>query len=72
LPGRYTAFNFELAGAGITVGILTALLSGKRFADADQRERRKAAMTLARPVVLCTFILFVFCVIGVLNGMHKR
>ena len=44
LPGRYTAFNFELAAIGIGVGILTAWLSGRRFAEADSRRRKRGAI----------------------------
>jgi hypothetical protein len=64
VPGRYTAFNFEVAGIGIAIGILTALLSGKRFVDVDRGRRTKKAIMLTPPLVLCTFILLVFCVMA--------
>src|ERR1700677_4665779 len=69
LPGRYTAFNFELAGAGITVGILTAWLSGKRFATADEPKRKQRTIMQTPPVVLCTFVLVIFCAMGILRFM---
>lgn len=72
LPGRYSAFNFELAAVGIAVGIAAAWLSGKRFADADQRKRKKGTIMQAPPVVLCAFILIIFCVMGVLKSMSSR
>ena len=71
LPGRYTAFNFELAAAGIVIGIATAWLSGKRFVDTGRRGKRGALMQ-APPVVLCTFILVIFCAIGILKVVASR
>jgi len=67
LPGRYAAFNFEVAGAGVTIGILTAWLSGKRFTDAERSKRRRRTIMQTPPVVVCTFILFVFCAMGLLK-----
>jgi membrane associated rhomboid family serine protease len=60
LPGRYTAFNFELAAAGIVIGIVTAWLSGKRFIDTGHRRGKRGALMQAPPVLLCTFILVIF------------
>jgi membrane associated rhomboid family serine protease len=71
-PGPYSAFKFEVAGVGIALGVLTAWLSGKRFADAEPKRRRSAAIMKAPPVVLCIFILFVFCAIGVVKFMAYR
>lgn len=68
-PGRYSAFNFEVAGVGILVGITLAWVSGKRFADAEPKRRRSGAILKAPPMVLCIFILFVFCTIGVIKLM---
>lgn len=72
LPGRYAAFNFEVAGFGIVIGILTAWLSGKRFADADRPKRKKRPIMQTPPMVLCTFILVIFCAIGLLTFMASR
>jgi uncharacterized membrane protein YidH (DUF202 family) len=72
LPGRYTAFNFELAGVGIAVGILAAWLSGKRFTDSDPRKRNRGKIMQTPPVVLCIFILVIFCAMGALKVMASR
>jgi membrane associated rhomboid family serine protease len=72
LPGPYTAFNFELAAAGIGVGTLTAWLSGKRFTHTERRKRRSSALMKAPPVVLLIFILVIFCAIGILRFLASR
>ena len=67
-PGpRYRTFDFQVAGVGIAVGILTAWLSGKRFVVANRARSTKGAIMLTPPVVLCTFILFVFGAMAVLK-----
>jgi uncharacterized membrane protein YidH (DUF202 family) len=72
LPGHYSAFNFELAGLCIGVGVLLAWVSGKRFVDASPKRRRRAAVMEAPPMVLCAFILLVFIAIGVVKFMAYR
>ena len=72
LPGRYTAFNFELAAVGIGVGILTAWLSGRRFAEADSRRRKRGAIMQAPPVVACIVVLVVFSAIALLKITASR
>jgi len=72
LPGRYAAFNFDLAGFGTLIGILTAWLSGKRFADSDRPRRKKRTIIQTPPVALCTFILVIFCAMGLLKFMASR
>ena len=71
LPGKYTPFNFELAGTGIGIGILTAWLSGKRFVVAEPK-RQRSSIVQSPPVVLCIFILIIFCVIGLLKFAASR
>jgi hypothetical protein len=71
LPGKYTALNFELAGTGIGIGILTAWLSGKRFVEAEPK-RPRASLLQSPPVVLCVFILTIFCVIGLFKFVLSR
>ena len=67
LPGRYSAFNFELAAAGIIAGVLLAWISSRRFVAVGPRAHRSAAVMKAPPMVLCIFILFVFCAIGAIK-----
>jgi hypothetical protein len=71
-PGRYSAFNFEVAGAGIVIGVLLAWISGKRFLVAEPKRTLEAAIMKTPPMVLCMFILFVFCAIGVVKLMAYR
>jgi hypothetical protein len=72
LPGQYSAFNFEIAAVGIAIGVLTAWLSSKRFADAQRKRRRSGAILEAPPIALCLFVLVVFCVMGVLKLTASR
>ena len=66
LPGQYSAFNFELAGVGVIAGVVLAWISSKQFVAAEPKRHRGAIMK-APPMVLCIFIVFVFCAIGVIK-----
>ena len=72
LPGQYSAFNFELAGSGIVAGILLAWVSSKGFLASEPKRLRNTAIMKAPPMVLCIFILIVFCAIGVIKFMAYR
>ena len=72
LPGQYSAFNFALAGVGVGVGVLLAWISSKRFVDAEPKTNRSAAILQAPPMVLCAFILLVFCAIGFVKRVAYR
>ncbi|MBV8207819.1 MAG: hypothetical protein JO041_13580 [Acidobacteria bacterium] len=72
VPGRYDAFRLEFAGGSITVGILAAWLSGRRFAKSDASKPRTGAILQAPPVVLCIFILAIFCAMAVMKFMAYR
>ncbi len=72
VPGRYSAITVALAAGGIIVGLSMAWLSGKRFVGAESERHRSAAILKAPPMVLCIFILFVFCAIGVIKFMAYR
>ena len=65
-PGSYRAFSFEVAGIGIAIGVMAAWVSSKRFARTGH-ETGLGAILKAPPMVLCIFILFVFCAIRVIK-----
>jgi hypothetical protein len=71
VPGNYSAAIFGMAGAGIVVGALTAWLSAKRFAAAGTGTRI-AEIVKAPPMVLCIFILCIFCAIGAVKFLAYR
>lgn len=71
-PGRYHAFNFEVAGIGIAVRVMTAWLSGKKFVRTEQKTPSGAAIMKAPPMLLCVFILLLFCAIGALKLLAYR
>ncbi len=64
IPGPYSAINFELAGIGTVVGVLLAWISSRRFVDS---EPKSSTIMKAPPMVLCVFILLVFCAIGIMK-----
>jgi hypothetical protein len=72
VPGNYSATTFGLAGAGIVVGAVTAWLSGKRFAVAGTSSNRLTEIVKTPPMVLCIFILCIFCAIGVVKFLAYR
>jgi hypothetical protein len=67
VPGSYSPMTLGLTGVGIVVGALTAWFSGRRFALADTKGNRIAEIVKTPPMVLCIFILCVFCAIGIVK-----
>ncbi|HKD79726.1 MAG TPA: hypothetical protein VKH81_08535 [Candidatus Angelobacter sp.] len=65
MPGHYTAFEFEAAAVGITIGIATAWLSSKKFADGSKSRKKTVLMQI--PMLLCILALVIFCVLGALK-----
>ena len=72
VPGHYSAITVGLAAGGIIVGLSMAWLSGKRFVGGEAKTRRSVAIMKAPPMVLCIFILFVFCAMGALKLLAYR
>lgn len=70
--GRYHAFNFEVAGIGIALGVMTAWLSSKKFMRTERETSRGAAVLKAPPVLFCIFILLLFCAMGALKVVAYR
>jgi hypothetical protein len=69
LPGQYSAINFVLAGIGIVVGVLLAWISGRHFVGT---ELKISTIMKAPPMVLCVFILLIFCAIGIMKFIAYR
>jgi formate hydrogenlyase subunit 3/multisubunit Na+/H+ antiporter MnhD subunit len=67
LPGPYSVTIFGLAGIGIAAGVAAAWFSGRQFMLAWGRNQLPAEVVKAPPVVLCIFILCLFCVMGVIK-----
>jgi hypothetical protein len=72
LPGSYSATIFGLAAIGIGVGVAAAWFSGRQFTLAWGRNQHPGEVVKAPPVVLCIFVLCVFCVMGIIKVMAYR
>jgi hypothetical protein len=72
VPGSYSATIIGLAAIGIAVGAVAAWFSGRQFALAWGRNQQPREVVKAPPVVLCIFILCVFCVMGIIKVMAYR
>ena len=68
LPGQYDWFNFVAAGVAISLALLFAWLSARRFAastSATQPTWRDLART--PPATICIFVLLLLVAIGLLK-----
>jgi hypothetical protein len=72
LPGNYSAAIFGLAAIGIAVGVAAAWFSGRQFTRAWGRNQHPGEVVKAPPVVLCIFVLCVFCVMGIVKVIAYR
>ena len=68
VPGRYDWFTFVAAGAAISLAILFAWLSSRKFvAPSSMAQANWQDVIKAPPSAVCIFVLLLFFAVGVLR-----
>ncbi len=68
IPGHYDWFSFVAAGVAITLAILFAWLSSRRFAVSGSTTRPTwKDLAKAPPATICIFVLLLFLAVGLMK-----